>query len=101
MLEAGQVGPERVGVAVVELREAGEHVATGAAQPLREDPGRGIVGLVAQVFGEFGGALLLAVEPLPVFGDDRRQPGRELVAARPGERRHVEQRRVDLFGGGL
>ena len=36
VLEAGQVGAERVGVGVAELRQQAEHVAAGAAQPLRK-----------------------------------------------------------------
>ncbi len=36
VFEAGQVGAEGMGIAVVELRDQAEHVAPGAAQPLRE-----------------------------------------------------------------
>jgi len=43
-----------------------------------------VVGLVPQMLGEGGGALLLAVEPLLVFGDDRRQPGRGNCSAGAG-----------------
>ena len=40
VLEAGQVGAERMRVGVAELGQQPEHVASRAAQPLREDPGR-------------------------------------------------------------
>ena len=56
--------------------------------------------LAAQVLRQRPCPRLLAVEPLPVPVDDRRQPVPELLRARRRQLPHVEHG-VDLFGGDL
>jgi hypothetical protein len=79
----GQEAAQRLGVA--EIEPDGELV--GDRSGLLHQLG----GVVAQVWRQRGGAVLLHVEPLPVGDNDWFQPGSQLVRCRVGQRDQVEQ----------